>query len=1636
MKRLFTLAIIAMIAMLTFAQAPVQKKAKATDRKIERVASKAEMRKALEAKATFDAKAKVAEETSGSVLRHAAKRPTAATKQMVGQKVIPNAKVSNRQVAPRKQFKERNSAASHLKSATKAKAAAKLGAAKAEGEDVLELTATDYSAEYYAEDGDWFCVLTASGIPFRFDIVTNDPTPLNGTYTFDQMDPDYSWAGTQSKGWDYEDATFTVNADGTEAEAYVTLSSGEKVHVSYTKPEDPEITAYQTYEFSIDETTLTDATSTQGIFQIVGDNGEQYASVAFYSDQLAGTYTLDDAYKTYCALYLTADDYTGVKPFALNATVTEEGATVIYDAYNGTEYTLIFHFTEGGDDPQPSDVTVTKDENGIITSVEGGVEKTYIRANTGTAYFLNSNSQMSFATQSGVVTVIEDGDKVYIKDPITHYTRNSWVEGTKTNNMVVIPAGQPLVYAAQYDATVSLRYGVITSEGAIQPADDYAENFVFSVDGDTWTLENTTGYGNATGDAYFMGAFWDDDNSSTGYGDAETVLNYDSEYEAPETILVELPQGVQTETWTMNANSYKASTQTSTPIDEREVLVGIDGNDIYVKGISEYLDAWVKGTISGSTVTFKKMQFLGVDEGDNCWFIGYKDETMVDATAAYDATNKTVKFNEDVIINCAEDRIYYWEWYKNTILNAASTTPEDPVITDLTAELPYFNGFDSAAEKAEAAIYDANNDKKTWTLTSDSKTGSGTVRYQYNSAKDADDYVVFPGLTLEAGKTYDVSVDARDNGYPEILEVVVGTVAKADDLSTIVIPAKELNGKEYQTLTASFSPEADGVYYFALHAVSEKDNFYLYADNFSVKEQDEDAPNPASNIVITPDPTGALIANVKFTVPTTTIGGTALDEVKVKVSRDGTELVNAVLPAGSEWAFVDSDIPAPGFYTWTIGVATVDGQHVGDNVSAKAYIGEDIPVDVENLKAEGKNDKVALSWDPVTEGQNDGIIVPENVTYNAYPVVMEEFFGMQFPAIDYDNPYATGITETKVDIDFDTNSGEQGYTYFGVTAANGSGESLGSMTALLTGAAYEIPFHEGLTGQQLHYWWGTESDDDNYMADGGLYFSTEESSDGDNVSFLFDAEKAGWIDMLSGKIALNGAESPALSFDYKSDAPAKIEVVITTPEGEEVAETINVAVANGYETASISLKDYADQPWVRFTLHAVFNEPTMLYVDNVNVMDVISDNLSITVSAPSSVVAGKTATVKATVKNEGENVAEGYEVKFYINGQEAAAPLFEAPALAFLETAEFNFDLETSVFDEAGDVTVKAEVVYAADLKDADNADEVVIEVKASTATPVAEVTAEQNEEGAIVVNWTVTEDAAKEVTEDFESVQAPAAGLTFKDGETYGDWKAVDESQSFPYAWNSSYVLWDQEESFGFGIINFAASGLGTITPPSGEQAAVFISEYDESGYGTPSSKYMISPELPGIAQTISFMAKTTNSAEYGDEVVEIMASSTDSNVESFTKVTTFNINSDEGFSEFTADLPEGTKYFALHYVSNDVFALFIDDLTYTVGGGAAAGFNVYVDGNLVGTADADADSYTYSDELSEGEHEVSVTAVYGDNESAPVSTTVSVATAIKNINLDSAAEVFTVDGIRLNNVKNLKSGVYVVNGKKVVIK
>lgn len=222
--------------------------------------------------------------------------------------------------------------------------------ARAAEDEYQEMVATFYYAEYDADYQDWICILECESIVFSFDILS-DSAPLNGTYTLDQMDAAYSAAYPDAYSlYSYLDATFTVNADATFAEAYVTLDSGEKIHVTYIKPVAPEITSYETLEFPVDQVRIFDYTAEEGLFQIVGDNGEQYASICFYSNQMAGTYTIDDAYIIYNNVHLTTYDLTGVRPFAIEATVTDEKATVIYDAYNGVEYTIILHLIDAPED--------------------------------------------------------------------------------------------------------------------------------------------------------------------------------------------------------------------------------------------------------------------------------------------------------------------------------------------------------------------------------------------------------------------------------------------------------------------------------------------------------------------------------------------------------------------------------------------------------------------------------------------------------------------------------------------------------------------------------------------------------------------------------------------------------------------------------------------------------------------------------------------------------------------------------------------------------------------------------------------------------------------------------------------------------------------------------------------------------------------------------------------------------------------------------------------------------------------------------------------------------------------------------------------------------------------------------------
>ena len=144
-------------------------------------------------------------------------------------------------------------------------------------------------------------------------------------------------------------------------------------------------------------------------------------------------------------------------------------------------------------------------------------------------------------------------------------------------------------------------------------------------------------------------------------------------------------------------------------------------------------------------------------------------------------------------------------------------------------------------------------------------------------------------------------------------------------------------------------------------------------------------------------------------------------------------------------------------------------------------------------------------------------------------------------------------------------------------------------------------------------------------------------------------------------------------------------------------------------------------------------------------------------------------------------------------------------------------------------------------------------------------------------------------------------------------------------------------------------------------------------------SDHWLISPELSGNAQTISFFASEMTT-QYGDETYEIWVSTTDNNPSSFTILGgTHNVSLDT-WEEQLVELPAGTKYFAIRHTSEDIFGLLIDDVHYE-GVIKPVSYNVYLNGELVGSVDAD-DPLTYDfNNLTVGEHTVEISAVYPGN-------------------------------------------------------
>ena len=946
-------------------------------------------------------------------------------------------------------------------------------------------------------------------------------------------------------------------------------------------------------------------------------------------------------------------------------------------------------------------------------------------------------------------------------------------------------------------------------------------------------------------------------------------------------------------------------------------------------------------------------------------------------------------------------------------------------------------------------VIDANDDEKTWKWSE----SYGTY-YSYSSSLAADDYLVSAPVKFEAGKNYRVVVTANcaDAGYPEAFRVLVGKEATVAGLNTLIADTTWVATEEAESNEAEFTATEDGTYYVAIQAVSPANMWRLNISSLAIENGAEPtAPAAVTEFAAVAGEKGALEVNVSFNAPAKAINGTDLtDDLTINVLRDGevVKTFEAAAP-GSSLNWKDENVEQSKTYVYQVVASNASGAGLkSDKVSV--YVGFDVPADLANLTATDNATSIKFAWDKVGEvGATGGYVNPAAVDYEVWSLkIVETMFGQ---SLDYDQLLASETDKDNYVLAENTDEGEQNYKYWAVQPVNVAGVGTPAVASMLVGAPYTLPFFESFTGSAFHYIW-------DYSSNAGIFVS-EESSDDDAVALQLTAlDEPGTVDIFTGKVSLKNAANPTLLFDVKSATVSKINVIGSVEGGKFTAIQADAPVTSEYTTIKVPLNDLKDARFVQLGFSADFANATiedidwetyeyvytwgdLLNIDNIRIVDLYEHDVEVALNAPASVVAGSAAKLQVKVSNNAENAANGFTLKLTAGAKEIYNKTFNE-ALKPFSSIDVEAAFETTVFDEAGDVTLTAEVVYENDLNPDNNADEAVITVKEPTATApsnlVAEQTAEQAEKGEVTLTWTApAEGAAQEVTEDFTAYEngANETGMV-------GEWTLVNANgktkgslfKDLELANDGLAKAWQVFNPEAYGITNPSFNG-----PNGSLSESYLISGYNLEGQTYPDNDdWLISPVLTGIAQEISFDISALD-VQYGPSSYEVLASSTDTELASFTKVAGAELTT-AGWGKVTAQLPEGTKFFAIRNTTpgDGALCVALGNIKYQKGGAKAESFNIYVDAATAGNT---TEATAILKELAAGNHVFAVTAVYANGaESKPVTATLDVTNAINEIlSSGKSFTIYTVDGKLINrqatNLNGLK-GSYIINNKKVILK
>lgn len=902
---------------------------------------------------------------------------------------------------------------------------------------------------------------------------------------------------------------------------------------------------------------------------------------------------------------------------------------------------------------------------------------------------------------------------------------------------------------------------------------------------------------------------------------------------------------------------------------------------------------------------------------------------------------------------------------------------------------PFIEDFEQQSTMTDFLNIDGDANGNAWIWT------SGQLHSSICLESSVDDRLVTPPVKLQSGKSYMVSVDAKATRspirvYPE--KLAISAIGGQREEEFVVLEPTLVDWDDYRTLTAIFTPASDGEYRFSINACSDADMYWLWIDNFQVGASFvSDVPAPVGNLTVTPDEEGGLSAVLDFILPETSVSGQPLPGIdSVVIYRDGVSVATLHGSPGESLTWTDTGM-SNGSHEYE--VAVVSGVGESPRVSCRVYVGIYQPLSVESPQAVYGADsgEVILSWIPPLYDAEGRRLPEESTLYEItrfdreMTVVGESVAG---------NSYAERVCAA---------SSPQEFVQYEIVAVGAGGRSEPAYTNILTvGALIPTPAVESFIDGTTEYEFVIErdSDDASWTVTNDASNPGVVSSDGDGGLLRFTGvDRGDRADFHSGTFDISTLENPALCFDFLYPKGVESGLSLTVEwEDDGLLKSESMAVVpdpriDGWQRFIYPV-DMATG-YLRFYLTGVNDTDSgvHIFVDNITLSALPTPNVGmVRFDVPPIVCPDEPFLVSALVRNLG------------LGDVEATVSLFKNDE--FVESRQIVLEQGEKCFvdfeQQLPMILPSAARYYALVQASGDRVEEDNISPTAEVVARFGYLPAPRNVvarsfQDYVSVSWEEPDlgpENPTEITDGAEDYRpfSISSDLTELYDDYMGMWRSYDRDGCYTIGVGHGYeTIPNATEKKGFMTFSFPESGMSSedFRPATGDMMfASFASVAEEPGFGN--DDWLVSPRLSGESQTVRFKARSCTDL-YGLEHLEVLSTvgASPENFDSYISLLD-DPQVPAYWKTYSVAIPGGTNYFAIRCKSVDMFALFVDDISFTPKplhqtGLKVTGYSLWRDGILAASLDSQCRSYTEPLPADGEKPAYRLTANYGDSESRP---------------------------------------------------